>query len=167
MTLETQTAATLPTPLLARLRNALGVYKGQGVNHAGEAFSADFLLDEGLDGTLIEVRFRAFDKDNAFHEERTWISENLLTGKMGLWTVSTNTPGVLALELISDTSDGSYSTHLQFRIGDPADRSRFREQIELGLRHDGCIEYVYSWGVPHEDFGVRSKALLKPVQNRN
>ena len=154
---------TLPIPLLTRLREFVGRYEGKGTNHTGDAFHADFLLDDALDGSLIEIRFRARDTDNTFHEERTWISEDLTTNQVALWTVSSNTPGMLRLELIEDKSDGSYLSLLTFRLGQPEDTSRFREQIQIGLRHDRSIEYVYSWGVPHEAFGLKSKALLKRV----
>lgn len=156
-------AAGLGIPLLTRLCAVQGRYQGDGLNHEGEKFVGDFQIASELDGSLVEIRFRASDADNAFHEERTWITEDLLNGGLGLWTVSTNTPGILPLKLIEDSSDGSYSSRLVFRLGDPEDLSRFREEISLNLRHDGAIEYVYSWGVPHEKFGVRSKALLKPV----
>jgi len=154
---------TLAVPILSRLRSAVGRYRGEGVNHEGESFKADFMIDEGLDGSLIEIRYRASDAETTFHEERTWICEDLFTGKVGMWTVSTNTPGVMPLTLISDSDDGSYATQLTFQMGEPNDKTRFREQIILGIRHDSCVEYVYSWGVPHQEFGVKSKALLRPV----
>lgn len=149
-------------PLLQRLTTAQGSYRGEGVNHAGEKFDARFEIKSEMDGTLIGISFLATEKDGdgAFHEERTWITEDLLKGGLGLWTVSSNTPGVLQLNLIEDSNDGSYSTRAVFRIGEPDDLSRFREEISLSLRHDGAIEYVYSWGVPHEKFSVKSKALL-------
>lgn len=153
----------LLVPLLSRLKMAAGKYQGSGVNHAGEAFEGSFEMTASLSDALIEIRFRASDADNAFHEERTWITEDLINGGIKLWTVSTNTPGILELKLSEDADDGSYSTRAVFRLGDPEDRSRFREEISLNLRHDGGIEYVYSWGVPHEPFGVKSKVLLKPV----
>jgi hypothetical protein len=69
----------------------------------------------------------------------------------------------LQLKLVEDTSDGSYSTRVSFRLGEPEDTTRFREEISLSIRHDKAIEYVYSWGVPHEKFGVKSRALMRPV----
>lgn len=149
-------------PLMQRLAAAQGAYSGEGVNHAGETFSAQFKLTSELDASLISISFLATEQngEGAFHEERTWITEDLLNGGLGLWTVSSNTPGVLQLKLIEDSNDGSYSTRAVFRIGEPEDLTRFREEISLSLRHDGAIEYVYSWGVPHEKFSVKSKALL-------
>lgn len=153
-------------PLLTRLANATGRYKGDGMNHLEEKFQGELLLEPALDGLAIEIRYRAKDSDQAFHEEKTLITEDLLGGGIGLWTVSSNTPGMLQLKLAEDVSDGSYSTRVVFRLGEPSDMTRFRQEISLSLRHDDAIEYVYSWGVPHEKFGVKSKALLRPVSEQ-
>lgn len=148
-------------PLLTRLAAAHGRYVGQGINHLGENFRGELEIRQRLDGPLVEIHFRATDADQAFHEESTWITEDLLAGGLGLWTVSTNTPGVLQHRLHEDTNDGSYSTKAVFRLGTPEDLTRFRQEIMLCLRHDGGVEYAYSWGVPHEAFGSRSRCLLQ------
>lgn len=147
-------------PLLHRLANATGRYAGRGINHLGEQFSGELVIQAQLDSQLVELKFRASDNDQAFHEESTWVTEDLLAGGIGLWTVSSNTPGVLPHRLIEDQSDGSYSTKAVFRLGDPEDKSRFRQEITLCVRHDGAIEYSYAWGVPHEALASRSKCLL-------
>ena len=161
--MDKTTSHQLLIPLLARLAAAEGTYEGDGMNHAEEKFRGELKMKPALDGAVIEIQFRATDAENAFHEERTWITEDLVHGGLALWTVSTNTPGVLKLNLVEDTSDGSYSSRVVFRLGDRDDESRFREEISLSLRHDRGIEYVYSWGVPHEKFGVKSKALLRLI----
>jgi hypothetical protein len=152
-------------PLLARLAAATGRYSGQGVNHLDESFRGEMEIRTKLDGQLVEISFRATDADQAFHEEATWITEDLMGGGLGLWTVSSNTPGVLQHRLQEDAQDGSYSTKAVFRLGDPADLSRFRQEISLCIRHDGGIEYAYSWGVPHEAFGSRSRCLLQRLRS--
>lgn len=167
------TSTSLPIPLLTRLAEAAGSYAGEGINHADEKFTGSFSLITHLDRALIEITFKAIEMEpadaanpesaRAFHEERTWITEDLLASRLAMWTVSTNTPGVLNLKLVEDTTDGSYSTRAVFRLGDPADMTRFREEISLSIRHDKAIEYVYSWAVPHEKFAVRSRVLLRPI----
>lgn len=147
-------------PLLHRLAQAAGTYQGRGINHLGEAFTGELTLKAGLDAQLIELTFRATDGDQAFHEESTWITEDLISGGIGLWTVSSNTPGVLPHKLIEDQTDGSYATKTLFRLGNPEDKSRFRQEITLCVRHDGSLEYAYAWGVPHEALASRSKCLL-------
>jgi hypothetical protein len=148
-------------PLLTRLAAACGRYVGQGINHLGESFAGELEVRSRHDQQLVELKFRATDVDQAFHEETTWITEDLLQGGLGLWTVSTNTPGVLAHRLFEDSRDGSYSTKAVFRLGSPEDVHRFRQEISLCIRHDGAIEYAYSWGVPHEAFGSRSRCMLE------
>lgn len=162
---STAKISALSVPLLARLSEAAGTYRGEGVNHAEEKFAGELTLKADLDSLLIEISFRAVETDGvgAFHEERTWITEDLLKGGVAMWTVSTNTPGVLQLKLVEDSSDGSYSTRVVFRLGEPEDVSRFREEISLSIRHDKGVEYAYSWGVPHEKLAPKSRALLRPV----
>jgi hypothetical protein len=165
----TSTPNLMPIPLLTRLAQVSGTYRGEGLNHANEKFTGEFTLKSDLDEVMIEIRFRASedaskaDSVGAFHEERTWITEDLLLGGISMWTVSSNTPGVLQLKLTEDSSDGSYATRVVFRLGEPTDTTRFREEISLSIRHDMAIEYVYSWGVPHEKFEVKSRVLLLPV----
>ena len=96
----------------------------------------------------------------AFHEEMTWITPDLLTDKLCLWTVSTNTPGVLRHDLFEDRSDDFRDRRFVFRLGDPKNRGTFRQEIVLDLMRDKSVEYRYSWGVPHEDFAVRVQAKL-------
>lgn len=158
--LDPNSTRTLTPTVQQQLLPFLGVYRGQGVNHAGEAFKADFLLDCSLDEDLIEIKYRAYDDDSVFHEERTWITQDLLKQTVAAWTVSTNTQGVLTLPLIESESDPTYLLRLRFRHGNPDDLSQFREQIELGIRQDRLIEYIYSWGVPHEKFETKSRCLL-------
>jgi hypothetical protein len=154
-------------PLLNRLAAATGEYAGRGINHLGEHFSGELAITACLDSQLVELKFRATDSDQAFHEESTWVTEDLLAGGIGLWTVSSNTPGVLPHRLIEDISDGSYSTKAVFRLGDPEDKSRFRQEITLCVRHDGSVEYSYAWGVPHEAFESRSRCLLHATSAEN
>lgn len=160
-------------PLLSRLAAATGNYSGRGVNHLGEQFFGQLTIQTRLDSQLVEVKFRATESeqtsDGAFHEESTWITEDLIAGGIGLWTVSSNTPGMLPHRLIEDLSDGSYATKAVFRLGEPEDKSRFRQEIAICIRRDGGIEYSYAWGVPHETFASRSKCLMHaaPAENQS
>lgn len=114
-----------------------------------------------LDGTAIELKFRAVDEDDAFHQEVTWISTDLMADRIALWTISTNTPGVLKHELAEDKWDDVRERRLVFRLGTPENEHSFRQEITLDLMKDGTIEYRYAWGVPHEAFAVKTRAVLK------
>jgi hypothetical protein len=150
-------------PALELLAAHQGNYQGRGTNLEGHAFEGRFELAPRVSGSLIELKFRATDDESAFHEELTWITPDLKTDKLCLWTVSTNTPGVLCHVLTEDRSDDFRVRRFVFRMGEPAQRHSFRQEIVLDLMRDGTIEYRYSWGVPHEDFGVRVQAKFHKV----
>lgn len=147
-------------PALDLLATRTGTYEGNGTNSEGHAFKATLELSSRVSNSLSEIRFRAVDDESAFHEELTWITPDLLSDKLCLWTVSTNTPGVLCHVLTEDRSDDFRERRFVFRLGEPNDKHRFRQEIVLDLMRDSSIEYRYSWGVPHEEFGVRVQAKL-------
>ncbi len=147
-------------PALDLLASRAGHYEGTGTNYEGHPFKAHLDLSSRISNSLAELKFRAEDDDSAFHEELTWITPDLMTDKLCLWTVSTNTPGVLCHSLTEERSDDFRDRRFVFRIGEPSDKHRFRQEIVLDLMRDGSIEYRYSWGVPHEEFGVRVQAKL-------
>jgi hypothetical protein len=147
-------------PALDLLATRTGTYEGQGTNFEGHPFNARLELSSKISGSLIELAFRATDDESAFHEELTWITPDLMSDKLCLWTVSTNTPGVLCHPLAEERSDDFRERRFAFRLGDPNDKHRFRQEIILDLMRDGSVEYRYSWGVPHEEFGVRVQAKL-------
>lgn len=152
-----------PIPVLDHLLNRQGLYEGHGTNFEGLPFKARLELRAQVDGNVVQIHFRAEDEEQAFHDELTWISSDLLENRLALWTVSTNTPGVLRHELSEDSSDDLRERRLVFRLGDPEDQRRFRQEIVLDLMKDGSLEYRYSWGVPHEKFASRSRSVLRRI----
>lgn len=150
-------------PALDFLASHEGAYSGPGTTAEGHSFKASLELKPRVSGTLIELHFRATDDESAFHEELTWITPDLRSDVLCLWTVSTNTPGVLCHTLAEDRSDDFRLRRFVFRLGEPTDRHRFRQEIVLDLMRDGSVEYRYSWGVPHEEFGVRVQAKLQKL----
>lgn len=147
-------------PALDFLATRAGHYEGHGTNYEGHPFKASLELASKVSGSLVELKFRAVDDESAFHEELTWITPDLLNDKLCLWTVSSNTPGVLCHPLAEDRNDDFRERRFVFRLGEPQDRHRFRQEIVLDLMRDGSVEYRYSWGVPHDEFGVRVQAKL-------
>lgn len=158
-------------PALELLTSRIGHYLGTGTTFEGHFFTAKMDLVSKISGALIEIAFRATDADDenggvngsGFHEELTWITPDLKTDRLCLWTVSTNTPGVLCHSLIEDRSDDFRDRRFVFRLGDLQARSTFRQEIVLDLMRDESIEYRYSWGTPHEDFAVRVQAKLRKI----
>jgi hypothetical protein len=147
-------------PALDLLATRTGIYDGHGTNYEGHPFKASLELKSRVSNSLAEISFRAVDDESAFHEELTWITPDLVNDKLCLWTVSTNTPGVLCHALTEERSDDFRDRRFVFRLGEPSDKHRFRQEIVLDLMRDGSIEYRYSWGVPHEEFSVRVQAKL-------
>jgi hypothetical protein len=159
---ETTDLASL-APALELLTAHQGIYKGHGSNFEGHPFKATLELTSRVSGSLIELQFLASDDESVFHEELTWITPDLKTDRLCLWTVSTNTPGVLCHVLSEDRRDDFRERRFVFRLGEPTDRHSFRQEIVLDLMRDGALEYRYSWGVPHEDFSVRVQAKLTKI----
>jgi hypothetical protein len=149
-------------PALEQLTSRAGRYTGRGTNFEGHPFTAELEIKSRVSGYVIELAFKAKDDSSAFHEELTWISPDLETDRLCLYTVSTNTPGVLCHVLTDDRADGIRDRRLAFRLGNPEDKRTFRQEITLDLMKDGSLEYRYAWGVPHEEFGVRVQAVLQP-----
>lgn len=150
-------------PVLEHLQARAGRYVGRGTNFQGHPFEAALNLTPKISGTVIEIEFLAKDATSAFHEELTWITTDLLTDRVCLYTVSTNTPGVLTHALAEDKHDDIRERRLAFRLGDPANKHSFRQEVTIDLMKNGDIEYRYAWGVPHEDFGIRVHAVLHPA----
>ena len=155
------------SPILDFLLTKAGSYSGEGVNHEGEPFKAEFNLKMIAGGHGGQISFRARHGELTFHEERTWIAQDLLHETPALWTISTNTPGVLRLELRTDdcpAHNSEIERAMSFALGDPTRLETFREEIRLEFMRDGAIRYEYSWGVPGEIFGSRSRSKLHKLE---
>lgn len=152
-------------PALEMIATRAGTYHGTGRNFEGQPFTAKLELKSKVSGYVIELAFTAEDESSAFHEELTWISPDLETDRLCLYTVSTNTPGVLCHVLHEDRADDIRERRFVFRLGTPEEKRTFRQEITLDLMKNGSIEYRYAWGVPHEDFAVRVQAVLQPAKS--
>lgn len=150
-------------PALEYLTAKSGSFKGHGTNFEGLPYVANLELRSRIDGEVIELNFRAEDEEQAFHEECTWISNDLLHQKLSLWTVSTNAPGVLQHLIANDTKDVGVERKLIFQLGTPDDLRTFRQEIQLIFLNHDEIEYRYSWGIPHEAMASKTRAILTRV----
>ena len=159
-------SAHAKAPLLDFLVTLQGELAGQGRTVDGFDFKGTMKIASRVRGALIEISFDAADGDSAFHNEATWISIDLLTNAPALWTVSTNTPGVLKHALVKDEEAEGFSRRLLFRLGKVEDKHTFRQEIGLDVSLTGDITYHYSWGVPHEEFKPRVQATLHPKRHQ-
>lgn len=142
---------------------AEGSYHGQGTNHEGEKFHAEFALRPLLDGAGHEIEFRAVGmQGQLYHAEKTWLSRGPIQD-LGLWTVNSNTPCVSAFALRRESPLVPRGFHRIFGLGDPADRSIFRQEIHLETLYENDvwrIRYHFHWGLPGGEFAYRSGVTL-------
>ncbi len=153
--------------VLDHLVSKQGHYRGTGTNPEGQPYQASLSLKSVVGGNAIEIRFLASDSESAFHEELTVITTDLFKNSLALYTVSSNTPGMLKHILVEDAADEIRERRLVFRLGDRDDLRMFRQEVTLDLMMDGSIEYRYSWGVPHEKLAIQNHAVLKMIQEAN
>jgi hypothetical protein len=153
-------ASNSMAPLIDHLVSLAGSFRGPGRTTDGFEFEGELTIASKVRDSMIELSFHAADRDSAFHEEATWIANDLLTSRPALWTVSTNTPGVLRHDLVEDTITDDGGRKLVFRLGDPADTRRFRQEIALEISPSETVSYSYSWGVPHEEMKPRVRSKL-------
>jgi hypothetical protein len=147
-------------PALAYLCLRAGDYSGEGVNYEGEPFRAELTLRAVAGGCAAEIAFSAWDGDAAFHEERSWVARDWTHDRLCLWTISNNAPGVLRLSLREDGASEGAERALAFAFGEAAQVESFREEIRLEFLRDGSLCYIYSWGLPGQELGPRSRARL-------
>jgi hypothetical protein len=159
--IEGENTASALIPILDFLSERRGLYTGSGTNFEAQPFRARLEITPRLDSLLVEVAFRAEDEDAAFHEELTWISTDLISDRVALWTVSSNMPGILAHHLSEDVPHPLGARRLVFRYNDPENLHAFRQEITIEFTSPSEVEYRYGWGVPHEKFATRTRSRLK------
>jgi hypothetical protein len=142
------------------LKQAVGSYRGEGVNHEGENFIGTFILNEVLDGIGLEIKFEASSLTKSslkFHAEHSIVAPNEANG-VSLFNLNTNMPFLAEHRCIEESSKGQ----IIFRYGDPANRSSFRQEVHLIIM-DSSIRYEYHWGMPGGDFAYRSGATMANI----
>lgn len=148
------------TDVLRSLLRRAGRYGGHGINHEDEPFYGELELSDLLGGHGVSIRYRASGINGTpLHDERTWIAATA-EGTLALWTISSNASQVMRHELAADHDSTDCERVLKFRLGDPADRSIYRNQVTLELFHDGKLGYRYAWGMPGQAFEDRSAVTL-------
>lgn len=143
--------------VLKSLKQAVGSYRGEGVNHEGQKFLGTFTLQEILGGVGFQILFDAVSAKNPstkFHSEHSVVAPNVANG-LSLFNLNTNTPFLAEHRYVEELTDG----RMIFRFGDLSIQSSFREEIHLTLS-DSTVRYEYYWGMPGGDFAYRSGATM-------
>jgi hypothetical protein len=148
-------------PLIAKLIDHFGQYRGQGINHEGEPFIGSFSLGKLLDGRGFSVTFQAQstkDPSLIFHSETSTIAANQ-AGGLSLFNLNSNMPFLAEHSLVSNKEETDRIEFI-FRFGTLENTNSFREEIKLEIFKDK-IGYHYAWGVPGGEFAHRSGAVMQ------
>ena len=149
--------------LQKKLSKLEGRFIGKGINHEGQNFTGIFESKTVSNGSGLSFSFQAIGDDGTlFHTESSLIGKTF-QGNLGLWVLSSNHPAVFERSLLTKPSISEGEFTWVFGYGNQEDRNSFREEIRIESK-DGSINYVYSWGMPGEDFAERSGALMKRTQ---
>jgi hypothetical protein len=150
---------------ISQLKTRLGSYKGRGTNHEGQPFTGSLTISKLLGGIGICLSFKAIGDDGtSLHEEVSTIAPDL-SGRIGLYNLNTNLPGILHHILCENTATLAGLESAVFRFGERSNVSSFREEITMELLPTGQIGYKYAWGMPGGDFADRSGALMERLQS--
>ncbi|MGZ3651230.1 MAG: hypothetical protein ACXVB9_05105 [Bdellovibrionota bacterium] len=145
------------------LTNYQGTYRGNGVNHEGQAYQGRFELTELLSGRGFELRARAeSDQGELYHDEVSWIAPDL-SGDLHLYVMSSNHPGVTPHLFHRIETGGEGEKRIVFRFGLPENDTTFREEITIACFGDGSVEHRYAWGLPGGAFETRSGSRMNRV----
>ena len=148
--------------MLSALARGPARWCGSGVNEEREPFEGrlEVLVLEA--GRAVLLRYTATLADGTVvHTESTLLGTGP-DGRLCLWPVMAELPGVLAhTELFTRSDEGGQLTTV-FASGPRDEASVFREEITLQWTADGSLVYAHAWGLPGGDFGARSSCSLRP-----
>jgi hypothetical protein len=129
-------------------RRAAGHYEGTGVGDESGPFSATIDLRPLLDGMGATIDYVAVGADGSvLHREHTVLAFDMWSGEATLYVLCAELNGLGQLVQVG---------HSTFHNGRGIDGF----QLQIELRIDDELEYVWSWGAPGEELAVRSRATL-------
>jgi hypothetical protein len=145
-----------------KLAGICGKFVGRGINHEGQPFTGIFEANRVSTNGGLSLSFQAVGDDGTiFHAEKSLMGPGV-HGKLGLWVLSTNHPGIFERQLTTeDTLAGGFVWVYGF--GKRDDRSTFREEIRIECAFGKSLKYVYSWGMPGGDFAERSGVTMNAL----
>jgi hypothetical protein len=140
-----------------------GKFIGKGINHESEPFTGTFWCTKVLGNGGVGFTFQAVAKDGTvYHSESSLLGKNA-QGKLALWVMSSNHPGVIERRLITSEALEGSGFIWTFGYGNKDDRSAFREEIKIEVQPSESVKYTYFWGIPGGDFAERSWALMELI----
>lgn len=140
-----------------------GKFVGKGINHGDLPFAGTFWSNKILGDKGIGFTFQAVGKDGTVYHRETSLLGKTFQGKLALWVMSSNHPGVIERRLVSSESLEGSGFIWTFGFGDKNDRNSFREEIRIEVQPEESVKYTYFWGLPGGDFAERSWALMELI----
>ena len=147
--------------LIDRLAARRGRFEGSGRNHENEDFVCRVGIESVAEGNGVSLTFLAtsIDKSQVFHCEEGLLA-NDMAGATTYYPVSNNIPFVCPHSVVEIDSV------LNMSLGDQEDKSIFRELISLRFEGTDDIVYTYSWGLPGEDFDIKSSVRVSRITSQ-
>jgi hypothetical protein len=140
---------------LAKLR---GRWEGSGVNHEGQDYTGQLILDPQINPLAILLHFTATGADGTvFHRETSMLGVQP-DGSTAAYSISNNIPGMASFQVTQPTTQSVALT-----LGNLEDPGSFRELITFRLEPGEALFHGYSWAMPGEPMQERSSALLRRV----
>jgi hypothetical protein len=140
---------------LAKLR---GRWEGSGVNHEGQDYTGQLILDPQINPLAILLHFTATGADGTvFHRETSMLGVQP-DGSAAAFSISNNIPGLASFRVTQPTTQSVALT-----LGNLEDPGNFRELITFRLEPGEALFHGYSWAMPGEPMQERSSALLRRV----
>jgi hypothetical protein len=152
--------------LLQALVATKGKFRGKGVNHEGENFTGELIIEPMVGGAAVLLRYRAqLDDGSVAHEECTLLSSGP-DGRLTLWPVMSELDVVLPHVQIKDTAHARTASSVGgvFASGEQDEQDTFREEITIELSHTGELTYAHAWGLPGGKFEDRSSCCMAPSE---
>lgn len=146
---------------LLSVSNLSVLWKGAGVNHVGEHFSAEFVIRPLFEGTGFLLWFRARGSDGTIYHEDVSLVGFDSHGREAMASVSTNIPYLQSFT--AKANNASKIGRFEVCHGDVNDVSVFRERVSLESVDEHTIRYNFAWGMPGEEVLPRSSAALHPA----
>jgi hypothetical protein len=143
---------------IAFLANLCGKWEGSGVNHEGQDYTGQLILDPQINRLAMLLHFTATGAaGTVFHRETLMIGVQP-DGSTAAFSISNNIPGLASFRVTQPATES-----LVLTLGDIEDPNSFRELITFRLAPGGELFHGYSWAMPGEPLQERSSALLRCV----
>jgi hypothetical protein len=143
---------------VAFLAKLCGKWEGSGVNHEGQGYTGQLILDPQINSLAMLLHFAATGADRTVYHRETFMIGVQPDGSTAAFSVSNNIPGLASFRVTQPSTQS-----LLLTLGNIEEPSAFREVITFRLEPGGELFHGYAWAMPGEAMQERSSALLHCV----